>query len=485
MDKKDVSEKDAKRIKEAVTQLAKIPSNSLCADCQQQCTLWASVNIGVFICSRCAGMHRHLGVHITQVRSINLDVWTPAQLVSVLVNGNAWVNSWLMSKPGAPDIGRQRINDTSMSRHINEKYEKHRFGDATGLLLINKTTFPSLTVEKALELFKMAMSLHRQQNDHCSVRIELLKAAGYRGPANVPLKNPLNRQLVLLTDPTLFVFNEIKKASPNAQVVTVKAQVPTMAVPPVVAKQDKLVDLDEFTDFTSSAPVSATNGSSNGAAASTFDPFPTTTNVKPQVNGFANFALADAPTPTPVAPKPVVSKSIIDVDWLGSAPSNPPPAAVTSPIVDTGFGNFASSINSFNGSDSSVKKNGEIAFPAFGNSISPPSGKVDPTWPSTSSNTTATNGSSNAFDDLFGPAVPPVATAPAPVAAPVLSASNNLFPDLFAAAPPTPAMSFPSAAPLGAVPNGHVIPQSPTIPTTAPVGGGVDDVDFILSLYSK
>lgn len=41
---------------------------------------WASWNLGVFMCIRCAGIHRNLGVHISRVKSVNLDQWTPEQM---------------------------------------------------------------------------------------------------------------------------------------------------------------------------------------------------------------------------------------------------------------------------------------------------------------------------------------------------------------------------------------------------------------------
>lgn len=41
---------------------------------------WASWNLGVFLCIRCAGIHRNLGVHISRVKSVNLDSWTPEQI---------------------------------------------------------------------------------------------------------------------------------------------------------------------------------------------------------------------------------------------------------------------------------------------------------------------------------------------------------------------------------------------------------------------
>lgn len=41
---------------------------------------WASWNLGIFLCIRCAGIHRNLGVHISKVKSVNLDSWTPEQI---------------------------------------------------------------------------------------------------------------------------------------------------------------------------------------------------------------------------------------------------------------------------------------------------------------------------------------------------------------------------------------------------------------------
>ncbi|XP_029451505.1 stromal membrane-associated protein 1 isoform X2 [Rhinatrema bivittatum] len=71
--------------------------NKYCADCEAKGPRWASWNIGVFICIRCAGIHRNLGVHISRVKSVNLDQWTPEQIQQKgevpLLRRNLWIFS--------------------------------------------------------------------------------------------------------------------------------------------------------------------------------------------------------------------------------------------------------------------------------------------------------------------------------------------------------------------------------------------------------
>ncbi len=74
--------------KDEVNKLLRLESNKGCAECDQRAPLWASVTLGVFLCTRCASVHRHVSKPVTFVRSCTLDEWNEEQLRKMQSMGN-------------------------------------------------------------------------------------------------------------------------------------------------------------------------------------------------------------------------------------------------------------------------------------------------------------------------------------------------------------------------------------------------------------
>ncbi|KAL3868314.1 hypothetical protein ACJMK2_041135 [Sinanodonta woodiana] len=122
---KDKQKAQQEKFQAVLSSLLKDDDNKYCVDCDAKGPRWASWNLGVFLCIRCAGIHRNLGVHISKVKSVNLDTWTPEQVAMMMEMGNSRARA--VYEANMPDNHRRPQTDSALEAFIRSKYEQKKF----------------------------------------------------------------------------------------------------------------------------------------------------------------------------------------------------------------------------------------------------------------------------------------------------------------------------------------------------------------------
>ncbi|AQK53788.1 ADP-ribosylation factor GTPase-activating protein AGD2 [Zea mays] len=130
--------------------LRNIPGNDSCAECRSPDPDWASLNLGILICIECSGAHRNLGVHISKVRSLRLDVkvWEPVIMDLFHALGNDYANSIWEALLPKEDQGRGSWVSCHPSLFHGSTCKENEFH---GLSIIDKynsvgATFPEIPI---------------------------------------------------------------------------------------------------------------------------------------------------------------------------------------------------------------------------------------------------------------------------------------------------------------------------------------------------
>lgn len=137
-----------KQLKQRLKALMALPENQVCSDCPERQPRWASLivpppgsppgtlSIGAFCCLECSGSHRRLGVHISFVRSVNLDSWKEKEVLAMENGGNKKVNDIFEAHLTArkPQVG---ASGPTRERFIRDKYERRKFYDPNVLARYN------------------------------------------------------------------------------------------------------------------------------------------------------------------------------------------------------------------------------------------------------------------------------------------------------------------------------------------------------------
>ncbi|KAM4611838.1 LOW QUALITY PROTEIN: arf-GAP with Rho-GAP domain, ANK repeat and PH domain-containing protein 2 [Polymixia lowei] len=104
-------------------------ANRSCADCRSQRPEWASVNLGVVVCKKCAGQHRSLGPSISKVRSLKLDssIWSNELVELFLEVGNGNANSfWAANLPLEEEL-HMGASAEQRATFLRRKYRERKY----------------------------------------------------------------------------------------------------------------------------------------------------------------------------------------------------------------------------------------------------------------------------------------------------------------------------------------------------------------------
>ncbi|KAH9598910.1 Arf GTPase activating protein [Trypanosoma melophagium] len=121
-------EEDWNANRQRVELICQTPPNNTCNDCNSNGTRWASVNHGVFLCIRCSGIHRSLGVHVTKIKSTNMDKWLTTEVNLMEAIGNK--KGKLLYEARLPKGMKPMTSaeqESTLKTFIQQKYQEKAF----------------------------------------------------------------------------------------------------------------------------------------------------------------------------------------------------------------------------------------------------------------------------------------------------------------------------------------------------------------------
>ncbi|CCC67899.1 hypothetical protein NCAS_0A13410 [Naumovozyma castellii] len=173
-------------VKKALTALLRDPGNSNCADCKLQShPRWASWSLGVFVCIKCAGVHRSLGTHITKVKSVDLDTWKEEHLEMLIkMRNNVEANRYYEANLPDSSSLKNGITDTNkLQLFIRTKYELKKWVGTP-----REVSEPPMSTTHE-QVAKLSLESTSNPNSNSSSLLDIGSAAKKSVSANTNLKS--------------------------------------------------------------------------------------------------------------------------------------------------------------------------------------------------------------------------------------------------------------------------------------------------------
>ena len=137
---KEFMEQNERRLYKELQELRDLPGNRICADCGSKgSTVWASVNLGVFLCMTCGAHHRSLGTHISKPKgATGTYLWGPDEIAFMKEHGN--IRAQEIYGKNTPPNGISKDDAFAWKQFLTDKYVHRKYAPTT-----QSTTLPMVT----------------------------------------------------------------------------------------------------------------------------------------------------------------------------------------------------------------------------------------------------------------------------------------------------------------------------------------------------